>query len=384
MRKHLCFLVAVSGNIAFAAGNIAIALERYMSIDYDLLIYTHGLDGQDKNTLNGLPHCRVVEFSFEQGFVDYMMNELPENCRFRDVNKLMRFCHFEAFRLLDEYENVVWIDADMSIQADLADILQYAPFGMTLDTPWKTGDQFIEPIEGFDMEKDAYCSGIMMLNATIPYKQIYEWLYQKTKECAPFMKNGDQAIINLMIQEFKLEPRAMPLETYQCICWKKEAIDAKVVHFGTVRKVWNDNVILSCFPEWYRTHKCWLECGGRSDLDRGLIEPINAYHRYRKLNDDLKKSAAKYEKILAEKEEVEHERDKIYKELEQTQKEAEYQKTRMQEIAETKNHRIYVLEEELRRCESEYEEIKTSESYRLGLVITYVPRMILRCLKSNI
>lgn len=288
-KKNLACLVAVSDNLAFAAGNIAISLNRYMKMDYDLLVYTSGMGETDKRVLNALPHTKVVEYEFEPDFLNYMMTKLPPNCRFKDERKLMRFCHYEAFKLLDEYRNVVWIDADMSVQADLSGILEYGPFGITLDTPWKVGNQFIAPIEGFDMEKDAYCSGIMMLNEALPYREIYQWLFAKTKVYAPRMKNGDQAIINLMIQQFRLSPVVMPLEEYQCIYTKKEGISARVVHFGTDKKVWNDNNILNCYPEWYRVYKEWVALGGSPCESMEKLDPASIHYCYRILNENNQK-----------------------------------------------------------------------------------------------
>lgn len=287
-KKNLAFMVAVSGDLAFAAGNIALALNRYMSIPFDLLVYASEMRRKDKEILESINNCHVKEFDFRKGFIEYMMECLPEDCRFKDIKKLMRFCHYEAFGLLEEYENVIWLDADVSVQADLSDMLNYKPFGMTSDMPWKVGSQFIRPVEGYNMEKEAVCSAVMMLDDSLPYQEIYSWLYENTMKYAGYMKNGDQAIINLMLQEFELTPNMMPLEVYQCIDWRKEAIDAKIVHFGTDRKVWNTNIKLCCFPEWYRVHLQWLELGGLDFTREGII-PENIYYSYNNLQACLEK-----------------------------------------------------------------------------------------------
>lgn len=299
-KKNLAFIIAVSEDLAFAAGNIAIALNRYMSIPFDLFVYTSEMCTKDKEILENIDNCHVKEFCFTEGFIEYMMDCLPENCRFRNPKKLMRFCHYEAFALLEEYENVIWLDADISVQADLADMIHYKPFGITTDAPWKVGNQFIRPVEGYDMEKDAVCSAVMILDDSLPYQEIYDWLYENTMKYAGYMKNGDQAIINLMLQEFELTPNMMPLEVYQCIDWRKEAIDAKIVHFGTDRKVWNTNIKLCCFPEWYRIHLQWLELGG-SDFAREGIVPENIYYSFNDLQacfEKEKKSVLKKDEFL--------------------------------------------------------------------------------------
>lgn len=62
-----------------------------------------------------------------------------------------------------------------------------------------------------------------------------------------------------MLQKFSISPVCMELEEWQCIAWKDEAPNARIVHFGTERKVWNDSNTCNAFPEWYRTHLQWLE-----------------------------------------------------------------------------------------------------------------------------
>ena len=77
-----------------------------------------------------------------------------------------------------------------------------------------------------------------------------------------------------MFQEFNLKPKEVPLDDYGCISWKDNANVAKIVHFGTEKKVWNTTNICNAFPEWYRTHLKWLALGG-SDFDRSKITPRN-------------------------------------------------------------------------------------------------------------
>ena len=392
MKKPLCFLVAASNNIAFAAGNIAIALDRYMSIGYELLIYSGDMNECDRAVCNSIPNTTVVDFHLDKDFVEYMLRELPQNCRFRDENRLMRFCHYEAFRLLDKYENVVWIDADMSVQGDLSEIIKYVPFGLTADTPWLVKDQFIESISGYDLERRAYCTGIMVLNHTIPYEDIYTWLYDNTKQYAHSMKNGDQAIINLMLQEFDITPVEMPLEEYQCICWKKEAIDAKVVHFGTERKVWNDEIILSCFPEWYRVHRLFLQKGGCDNL--GISKnAVNVYHRYRAQMKQLKNIDEKLAAAVSERDINKERAEALERKLQDSKKEkdalcseiddirlslskAEEQRERLYEEAEHEKELKEQLTERLAQKEREYEIVRNCFSYRLGRGITWFPRKI--------
>lgn len=274
-KKKIAFLFGFTPNLAFAAGNAALSINRHISIkDYDIVMYYTDLPEQDKQALQKIPHVRLKQFNLPQSFIEHMLTFIPTQSRFRTKNHLMCFCHFEVFALLDEYENVIWNDVDIGVQGDLSDILEYTPFGLTPDTPWKVRDQFTQNISGYNMDLPAYCSSVMIANDTLEYRKIHKWLYEKAIQYAPFLVNPDQAIINLMLQQFHLSPQIIPLEEYNCISWREDANIAKIAHFGTEKKVWNDTNICNSFPEWYRTHLTWLALGG-SDFDRSKITPRN-------------------------------------------------------------------------------------------------------------
>ena len=274
-KKPLAFVLGITENLGFAAGNVALSLYKYMRDEsYEVVIYYKSLKKADMDVLQKIPNVRLVQFAFPESFEQAMLARMPPGSRFKDANSLMAFCLFEAFSLLDEYVNVAWLDADVAVQANLKDIVTFAPLGITLDTPWPVQNNFTRPIEGYEMNLPGFCTAVMLVNDTLPYKQMYQWCYEKTVEWADSLRNRDQAIINLALQKFSIAPQIMPLEKWQCIFWKDEANRANIVHFGTAKKVWNDTNVCNSFPEWYRIHLQWLELGG-SDFDQGRIHPRN-------------------------------------------------------------------------------------------------------------
>ena len=274
-KKKLAFLFGFTPNLSFAAANAAIGINRYMTMhDYDIVMYYTDLPEQDIKAFQKIPHVILKKFNLPKEFVDVMLKNLPNASRFKSVNHLMCFCHFEVFPLLEKYETVVWNDVDIGVQGDLSGILDYGPLGLCPDTPWKVIDQFTQNISGFKMDIPAYCSGVMVVKDSLPYKEIYSWLYSKAIEYSKYLINPDQSIINLMLQQFNLKPKEVPLSGYNCISWREDANIAKIVHFGTEQKVWNNTNICNSFPEWYRTHLQWLSLGG-SDFDQSKITPRN-------------------------------------------------------------------------------------------------------------
>ena len=274
-KNKLAFVFAFTQNLSFAAGNCAIALNRHLKItDYDIVMLHSDLSDKDIATFNKIPHVVLKRFDLQDDFVDHMLKNIPKQSRFRTKNHLMCFGHFEAFSLLRDYEYVVDNDVDVSFQRDISDIISYVPFGIAPDTPWKVRDQFSREVPGYDMEREGYCSSVMVLSDNLPYNEIVNFLYEKAWEYADCLINPDQAIICLAVQKFNINPKLIPIDIYSCISWKDCAITAKTVHFGTEKKIWKDTNICNSFPEWYRTHLEWLELGG-SDFDQSNIAPRN-------------------------------------------------------------------------------------------------------------
>ena len=122
----------------------------------------------------------------------------------------------------------------------------------------------------------------MAVHDVLPYEDLHKWCYDKAVEYANFLVNPDQGIINLALQAFRITPNEMPFEEWQCISWRDQASTARIVHFGTDKKVWSAANVFNSFPEWYRVHLQWLELGG-TDFDRRRVRissPLIALNEY--------------------------------------------------------------------------------------------------------
>lgn len=274
IKKPLAFFLACTDNLAFAAGNVALSLHKYMpDVDYECVIAHGPLNPRDHAVLKSLPKVRLWPFAFEDSFVETMLVKIPKESRFRSMNAMMALAHFEMFKLLDEYSFVSWLDLDVSIQADISGIVQFAPFGITVDSYFTIQNNFVRPIKSYDMTAPGFCTAVIVVSDQLPYKALYDWCYKKAVEYADTLINPDQAIINLAFQEFGITPNLMPVDVWQCRPDWTTAITANIVHFGYIKKTWNDEVICNSLPEWYRMHREWQKRGG-SDFPR-TFEPTS-------------------------------------------------------------------------------------------------------------
>lgn len=289
MKKNLAYFLGISSNLAFAAGNVALGINKHsVNNDYDIVIYYSDLTGKDEASLKKIPHCILKKFVLDSKFVDFMMHELPDKCRFRTYERLMCYSHYEAFALLDEYKHVIWLDADILIQEDIEPLVKWGPLGFSEDGKRRVADQFVdEPKCFYNLSAKAIQIGLMVLDDTIPYWEMYQFCYDKSWEYARYSLNPEQAVINLMLQEFKMEPKIIP-EYIHCDCRSNIAPRAWIVHFGTDVKVWNDYGRFDAFPEWYRNHKKWITLGGTESKEytvtirppRNLMEVVRIQNEY--------------------------------------------------------------------------------------------------------
>lgn len=294
MKKKLAYFLVTSDNIAFAAGNVALSLNKYMpNKEYDILVYHSDLQEKNLKTLKKIPHVITHHFRLNDDFVSYMLGEngLPKNGRWNDVNSLLCLAHYEIFSLLDSYEKVIWLDVDMSIQADITLLETYGPFGMALDIAgnhvFTAKDQFLTNVEGYDLSQSAHISACIVVTDKLKnYKEIYQYCYEKTKIYASILKNPDQAIIELAIRDFGLTVNNVPWKEFVCHSTHEYAALASIVHFGFINKPWNNSRLLQSFPEWFRTHLVWLSLGG-ADFNRDDISTCSVYVELQKLENKL-------------------------------------------------------------------------------------------------
>jgi len=263
-KKKLAFLVATSSDLIFAAANVALAINQYASAqDYDVIIYYDNANQQDIDALFKIPHCIPQQFKFSQEFTESIMQRFPPYSRLKSTNDMMAFCHFEIFSLLNFYNTVIWLDNDISIQSDPCELATYIPLAIPDDNPWKVQINFVKAIPGYDMDRQSFCSSIIVAHDKLPHKELYDFCYKKIYHYAPYCLNRDQGIINLAVQHFNLHVSVLHSSIWNCPSYFHKHKQAKIVHFGGNNKIWFDKNLTYKFPEWETRHNAWLALGGR-------------------------------------------------------------------------------------------------------------------------
>lgn len=255
MEKELAVVLGATGNMAFAVANVLMGLRDFLTgYKYDVIIYHKNISENDKTLLNSILPC---------DFIDY---NSPKNNNFNTEQikrfSLLCFSKYECFNLLKDYKNVLWLDIDIFIKDHINELIPMGEKGIALLKSSCGGTvrgNFIYPVSGYNMDKKSFETGVFVLNRNLPhYEKLAEWCYKKTDELASKLFFPDQAIINLMLQEFSIESAAIPIEIFSCCLSSKLTSKAKILHSCGKKKFWNYYNVKG----WNRNYKIWLNMGG--------------------------------------------------------------------------------------------------------------------------
>ena len=175
---------------------MALSLNRHMpDKEFDIVIYYTSLSRQNRNAILNIKNVIVREFHFPKDFIDKMLANLPKG-RWNNENSLLTAAHYEIFKLLDEYETVIWLDSDFSIQGDIYDLVNYGPLGLCKDCCWEkiwsVGDQFTSPIAGYDMTRESYLNALIVVNDQLPnYRNLIHHILTKLNAYETIQENID-------------------------------------------------------------------------------------------------------------------------------------------------------------------------------------------------
>lgn len=256
MKKELAIIFPSTGNMTFAMANAMLGIKKHSpDLKADIIIFEQGIYEKDKKILNQIMPCKFIEYIFPikdtSNFDQVRFNRFTQ----------MTFSRYECFKLLDEYKKVMWMDTDILIQGDITPMLNYGDkTGIAFaPEPYPLWSLFTDKVWGnYDTDVNFFNAGIFIISNKLPnYTKITDWCYEATKEYAPILHLQDQAILNLMFQEFNLEIESMD-KKYNRYPTDKLAKKSTILHAYSSEKFWN----FWNFREWNQNYNQWLKMGG--------------------------------------------------------------------------------------------------------------------------
>lgn len=305
--------LGVTGDWAFAAGTLLSALRRHNpDLDADILVFhDEALRPTDQALLEGLgARCEPFAVACD--------GLRPEVVRLFSPLCLAKFA---CFRLLSDYESVLWLDTDLLIQDSLEDIWPCGPLALAVEDPEFTGAgrtspvrvNFYEDVPGVDADAPNLNSGVIVWRRGLRDPEALERrCLDFLREHGPRLRYPDQAAFNALAQWMRVERPGelaeLPLR-FNCHPRNPAAVYAPVVHAFGAYKLWNDGLTAACFPEWQRDYARWLRRGGSpyaGPVENAAYGESGAFYLLRGLFDTIGRSEqaldALQERLAAESE----------------------------------------------------------------------------------
>jgi len=206
---------------------------------------------------------KIFTTHFPITLIDFDLPDFVSPSKMIDKFTPALFARFEAFSLLEKYQNVICLDSDILVQKELIGVLDEVKtnIGLTPDSCPNVGYNFWGTIPGYDLSAPCLNAGFIVLKNPLPAAQIRNWLYQMLAKYADICYLGDQGLINLILQEFKLTPTVLsPRYNQPASSPTRELKQAYIIHSTGHRKFW----YYYYFDEWYKSYAQWYALSGQA------------------------------------------------------------------------------------------------------------------------
>lgn len=226
-----------------------------------LVIYHDGIKKKDQE---------LIQLIYNTKFIKYEYPNASKNDVILTYFSPMVFCKYECFRLLDEFDTVVWTDYDVVIQDKLDEICEFdnSSFNIVKD-PTTIREMFYkeirnQEISNYDLNVNGFTASLFAISKSLDqYEKIYSWCYKKTKEWDEDIYLPEQCVLALAAQEFHIKYSFIDGTLYGC--HPKNAKGNEIIlHAACQPKFWNG--IYN--GDWNRRYAEWLKMGGSPYNDR--------------------------------------------------------------------------------------------------------------------
>lgn len=220
----------------------------------EIVIFHDGVDKDKQKLINNIMPARFVYYKSP-----FSKMKMWKNKSIRYFSPMI-FCKYECFRLLKEYDTVIWTDYDVVIKNDISELKtmdEQMQFILAKEVTLK--DMFNEKINSVDMEEydmDGICitAPLMVLSKELKdYEKYYHWCIEMTDKYMKYLYLPEQCIYTMLVQKFNLSYGEIEKEIY-CLHPKYATEKTKIHHAYGQPKYWN-----GLYDElWVAHNKIWL------------------------------------------------------------------------------------------------------------------------------
>ena len=243
-----------------AMGTLALNIREVIpDLAGEMIIFHDGIRDREQRIIENIYPTKFYNYRFPVNFKDKRRNS---SLRYFSP---MIFCKYECFRLLKEYDRVIWTDYDVVILKNIKELVEEKASLQIVEDTEPLSNMFFDNIsevdtESFDLKKNGVCTPLFVITKEIgDYLKYYEWCQRATQKYAPYIYLPEQCIISLLIQKFDIK--------YKCLSAAKYALHpnnydgyASIIHSYGRPKFWEGLYN----EEWEQYYKEWIKRGGKA------------------------------------------------------------------------------------------------------------------------
>ena len=252
MKKKSALVLGASSNQLFAVGTFLLALKKKMPrFTDDVIVFYDEISDEERRRFDSLGNVQLREYRCP-------LKDVEEFSYFmRDHYTLMVYSKYECFKLLSEYECVLWMDYDMFPIDTLYELLEPVKEGVRAIVTERIADSFEPHVRLFENERvnGIHSSVFALYDSLKSPLEIYNWCVNKTAELKGQLRCPEQAVMALAFREFGVGVYPLDFRIYSNPLTERSLYDsyAKIYHtFGRLKfwcgidyEPWNE-----CRKEW--------------------------------------------------------------------------------------------------------------------------------------
>lgn len=220
----------------------------------EIVIFHDGITAKDQSAIQKIFPVRFIRYHCPVSRLRLLRNK---TIRYFSP---MVFCKFECFKLLSDYDTVIWTDYDILIQGDISGILTGTnSFAVICNKETSLQKMFYSSIrkknmDEYDLDGHSVTTPLFVLHKSIgDYITYYHWCYNTLSEYSKYLYLPEQCIFTMLVQKYNIAYDEIDMKRY-CTHPSQADDSVLILHAYGQPKFWNGLK----HAEWEKYFQEWI------------------------------------------------------------------------------------------------------------------------------
>lgn len=239
----------------------------------ELIIFHDGIGKKEQQIIKNIYPACFCRYNFP---IPFHVKRKNRSLRYFSP---MVFCKYECFRLLEQYDRVIWTDYDVLILKDLEELLD-EKYGLQIVGEGGPLKKMFLPniceidMREYDLEEITVSTPLFVMTREIgDYIKFYNWCNMATLKYAQYIDLPEQCIISMLIQKFNIQYSKLSKRKYALHPNEYDG-QASILHAYGRPKFWEGLYDV----QWNSYYREWCRLGGsyyKEPLKEKIIKLIS-------------------------------------------------------------------------------------------------------------